>query len=89
MFNPSKQLIIDLTREVLGPDYWLVNSVSLQATHMVVFANFSLAALIEDVATQIIPLGFEKTMGNKGALKIAFKLAKTRISFINCHLPSG
>jgi len=56
---------------------------------MVVFANFSLAALIEDVETFFTPLGFEKTMGNKGALKIAFKLAKTRICFINCHLASG
>ncbi len=89
MFNPSKQLIIDSARAVLGPDYWLVHSVSLQATHMVIFASFSLAALIEDVETQILPLGFNNTMGNKGALKIAFKLAKTRICFINCHLHSG
>jgi hypothetical protein len=89
MFNPSKQLIIDLVRKALGPDFFLVHSVSLQATHMVIFANFSLGAIIEDVESQILALGFNNTMGNKGALKIAFKLAKTRICFITCHLHSG
>lgn len=52
MFKPSKQLIVDNCSKVLGPDYFMVHSVSLQATHLVVFASLKLAHHITKVTSK-------------------------------------
>jgi len=36
-----------------------------------------------------LALGMDGTMGNKGALKVAFNIGHTKICIINCHLHSG
>lgn len=80
---------MDLCKKVLGPQYFLVHSLSLQATHLVVFASIKLASIISSVNSKDVPLGFGKYLGNKGACSVSMNLGKTRINFITCHLHSG
>ena len=70
MFKPSKQVILDALTKVLGPDFFLVHSVSLQATHIVVYASLRIAHLIRDVKSKEVSLGFKGSLGNKGACSI-------------------
>ena len=56
---------------------------------MVVFVHAPLVPLITEAKTNDIPTGFNKMVGNKGAVMISFKLAETSILIINCHMHSG
>ena len=67
----------------------MVSSVSLQATHLVVFAHLKLGPLISSVSTDSVATGLKGSMGNKGSVKVSFKLAETSITVINSHLHSG
>ena len=67
----------------------MMTSVSLQATHLVVFAHEKIVPLITDQKTDDIATGFGNLAGNKGAVMISLKLAETSMLFINCHLHSG
>ena len=89
VFKPSKALMNQMIQECLGEEFSMVGSVSLQATHLVVFARVRLLPLIMKVESDIIATGFGNMMGNKGAVKIQFELAGERMVFINCHLHSG
>lgn len=89
MLKPSKKLIVDLCKKVLGPQYFMVHSLSLQATHLVVFANIKLASIISGVTSKDVILGFGGYMGNKGACSISMSIGTTRVNFISCHLHSG
>jgi hypothetical protein len=89
MFKPSKQKIIDLCKVILGPEYFMVHSVALQATHLVVFASLKLSPVLSDVKSQDFALGYNNNLGNKGACKIAFKLGQTKLCFLTAHLHSG
>ena len=81
--------MVNLCKQALGPDYFLVHSVSLQATHLVVFASLTLAPLITNVKSQDIALGYNNTLGNKGAVKVALSIGRSRLAFITAHLHSG
>ena len=74
---------------MLGDEYVMISSVSLQATHMVVFAHAPIVPLISEQRTDDIATGFKSLVGNKGAVMISMKIAETPIIFINCHLHSG
>ena len=89
MFSPSKEQMNSMVQNVLGPDYVMITSVSLQATHMVVFVHARLVPIIYKQSEDTIATGFKSLMGNKGAVKISFNLAETSMIFINCHLHSG
>ena len=67
----------------------MVGSVSLKATHLVVFMHVRLFPLLTNVTTDTIATGWKNMMGNKGAVKIEFTLARKHFLFINCHLHSG
>jgi len=67
----------------------MVHSVSLQATHLVVFASLRLAHIIHDVKSKDLPLGFKGNLGNKGACSITMTVGETRLCFVSCHLHSG
>ena len=79
----------ELLSNCLGSKYFMVGSVALQATHLVVFAHLRIGPLITDVTTDNIALGMKGQMGNKGAVNIKFKLAQTRMSFTCAHTHSG
>ena len=78
-----------MINDCLGENYFMVSSVSLQATHLVVFAHLKLGPLISSVSTDSVATGLKGNMGNKGSVKVSFKLAETSITVINSHLHSG
>ena len=67
----------------------MVGSVSLQATHMVVYAHMRLMPMISKVSTDTVATGWGSMMGNKGAVKLEFRIAEKRLVFINAHMHSG
>lgn len=67
----------------------MISSVSLQATHLVAFAHIRLIPLITEVIFDDFATGFNKMMGNKGAVTIRFKLGKTSIRVVTAHFHSG
>lgn len=75
--------------ECLGESFKMVSSVSLQATHLVVFAHISLIPLISEVSHADLATGFKSMLGNKGAVTVRFKLGQTAIRVINAHFHSG
>ena len=70
MLKPSKEMLVDMIQESLGPNFILVSSVSLQATHLVVFAHIRLSELITQVESSSVATGFGDLVGNKGATKV-------------------
>jgi len=78
-----------MIKEILGDDYFMLHSVSLQANYLVVFAHIRLHPLVTAVESDNIATGFKNMVGNKGAVKISFKLAETSLCFINAHFHSG
>ena len=89
MLAPSKKAMNEMIKSCLGENYFMVSSVSLQATHLVVYAHIKLSPLITDVTTDSLATGLKGSMGNKGSVKMNFKLAETTMTFINSHLHSG
>ena len=67
----------------------MVGSVSLQATHLVVYAHVRLIPLITKVATDTVATGWGSMMGNKGAVKLEFTIAGKRFLFVSAHMHSG
>ena len=72
MFKPSKELMNQMIEETLGDRYVMIQSVSLQATHLVVFISKRLSPLVHNIESDTIATGFKNMMGNKGAVKIKF-----------------
>lgn len=89
MFSPSKELMNQMIQECLGDQYVMIASVSLQATHLVVFSTTRLSPLISNIQTDYLATGFKNMVGNKGAVKISLNLVDTSLTFINAHLHSG
>lgn len=89
MFTPSKQLIVDCVSKVLGDRFFLVHSLSLQATHLVVFASVRLADLITDVRSKEVAMGFAGLVGNKGACSVSMTVGATKLCLVSCHFHSG
>jgi hypothetical protein len=89
MLSPSKEVMNKMIGNCLGDNYRMVSSVSLQATHLVIFAHIRMIPLISEVKDDFLATGFKKMMGNKGAVTIQFKLAQTKIRVINSHFHSG
>jgi hypothetical protein len=80
--------VLDVCAQVLGDDYIMVHSVSLQATHLVVYASRKIAPLIREVTSQQVALGYKGNLGNKGACAVKMTVGMTKLVFIACHLHS-
>ena len=89
MFKPSKATMNRMIAEALGDDYVMLQSVSLQATHLVVFVSKRLSPLINNVRFETLATGFKNMVGNKGAVMIEFNFVDKKMVFVNCHLHSG
>jgi phosphatidylinositol-bisphosphatase/inositol-1,4,5-trisphosphate 5-phosphatase len=72
MFAPSKEALNQMIQKCLGDNFKMISSVSLQATHLVVFAHMAIIPLITDVSIADYATGFKNMMGNKGAVTIRF-----------------
>lgn len=89
MLTPSKEALNRMVAACLGDNFKMVSSVSLQATHLVVFVHISLIPLISEVSHDDIATGFKNMLGNKGAVTVRFKLGHTSIRVVNAHFHSG
>ena len=67
----------------------MISSVSLTATHLVIFVSKRLSPLISNIQVDTLATGFKNKLGNKGAVMIKFNLVDKEMMFINCHLHSG
>ena len=68
MFSPSKEIMNQMIQECLGDRYFMIGSVCLQATHLVIFSTKRLSPLISNIETDFIATGFKNMIGNKGAV---------------------
>jgi len=48
-----------------------------------------LSPLVSEIEVDTIATGLKNMVGNKGAVKIKFRLVEKTLTFINCHLHSG
>ncbi|CEM02410.1 unnamed protein product [Vitrella brassicaformis CCMP3155] len=70
----------------LGETYFLVRSHTLQALHLAVFARRELRQHFDDINSAHIATGFANLLGNKGGVGISFRIGRTHLLFLNCHL---
>ena len=67
----------EMIQTCLGPDYVMLSSICLQATHLVIYVSKRLSSLISEIVTDTCALGFNGTMGNKGAVMVKFNFVDT------------
>ena len=67
-------------------DFVMLNSISLASSHLVIVCRKYLAPYLSDIRNETLPIGLGNVLSNKGSVCISFKLGKTRIIVINCHL---
>jgi hypothetical protein len=88
MMKTSKEEFNQALVMRMGPDYCLVHSVSLQATHLAIFCHKKLASHISNISSKHTKLGGNGDLANKGGIRISFKLAQSHICFMGAHLTS-
>jgi hypothetical protein len=67
-------------------EFVIINSIALAATHMIIVCKKKYTPYISDIKNESLAVGTGDMLSNKGAVSISFKLGKTRLLFINCHL---
>lgn len=73
----------------LGKDYYLINSGTLGATHLMLIGHNSIREIISDAFVDTVATGIFNLIPNKGGIGISFKLGNKRMLVIGCHLASG
>ena len=86
---PSKEKWEIVLKDYFGEHYVMVSGYALGATHLAVFVHLTLAPIISHVKSDSIATGFQNMVGNKGGIGISFKLGKSNLLFISCHLAAG
>lgn len=69
----------------LGPNYVLMQSCTLMATHIVVFLKKELVDLASDVESASVATGLYNVIGNKGGVAVSLVLGSTSFLFVNAH----
>jgi len=75
--------------QTLGENYFVVESGSVGATHLIVFAHKSLEKLIGFVEHDTVATGVGNIVSNKGGIGISFKLGHTKLMVVGVHLAAG
>lgn len=83
---PSKVKWETMLQAVLGKDYNVIRSHSLQASHLIVFGHESIAHLVSNVRSCSVPTGIGEKMGNKGGVGVSMSLGESTFVFVNAHL---
>ena len=89
LVNQSKLQWETLLRETLGHNYEMIQSHTLQASHLIMFMHKALTPLITNISSFSVPCGLGNQLGNKGAIAISMKISSTSYLFVNSHLASG
>jgi len=85
----NKSAWTDKIKDALGPDYVCLHSISLVATHLVVFVHKFLLPFIKNLKVSQCATGIMNRIGNKGGIGIGFNVGETSLLFVCCHLSSG
>lgn len=88
-FCDSKLSWEDELQSELGDDYLLIESSTLNAMHLAVFAHESILPSIHTVVSSVHRTGLFGCLANKGGCSISLNIANTSFLFTNVHLPSG
>jgi len=67
----------------------LLHSVSLVATHLVIFVHKFILPFVSNIRVSVHATGVMNTIGNKGGVAIGFNVGENSLLFVNCHLTSG
>lgn len=91
MVLAAKQKTIGVIEEYFGTDedtssFTVINSIALAATHLIIICRTKYVPYISNISNESLALGIGDMLTNKGAVCISFKLGKSRLLFINCHL---
>ena len=89
LFYSSKKTWELKLQETLGLNYYLFAANTLGATHVAVFAHFSLKNLLSEPTLQKVSTGFGNVVRNKGAVSVKFLVGSTSVLVVGCHLASG
>jgi len=76
-------------KHFLGDDYDLVAEEAMSGIQVGVFAWKGIAEYVWDVRQAQVATGVANLLGNKGAAQVSFRLGKTKLLFICCHLAAG
>ena len=83
---PKKEKWEATLEAALGTDYDAIHSHALQASHIILFAHKSISHLVSNVKSLAVPTGIGDTLGNKGGIGIACRIAESKFIFITAHL---
>lgn len=86
MVLPGKEKLVARLVQYFGEEFVMVNSISLAATHMIIFIRKELVPYLSEIKNDQLALGHGDVMANKGSVSIAFKLGNLRLLFITSHL---
>ena len=89
LLNPNKEPWVQRLSTVLGQDYIMLTSHSLQGMHLVVFCWQGILKLVTNIRKAHVATGMGNKMGNKGSVGISFDIGVTSFLFLCCHLASG
>ncbi|CAD8141479.1 unnamed protein product [Paramecium pentaurelia] len=76
-------------KDELGKDYVKVQSTTLNAMHLIVFAHVLLVPKIKNGRPYTLSQGFMGIVGNKGGIAISLNINDKIFLFANSHLESG
>jgi len=88
-FTPTKAKWETAISIAVGPDYDVIRSQALQASHSIIFVHRSLLPLISNVKATVVPTGFMDVLGNKGGIGISFNVGISSFCIINAHLAAS
>lgn len=88
-FYESKKRWEAKLADAMGMDYQLIESHSMNALHICVFAHQSIAKDIYRISVDQKASGFLGFMANKGCVSISLSIGNKSFLFMNCHLASG
>lgn len=63
-----------------------ITTVNMFQMFLIVFIKKELYPLVDDITSDIKPMGFASILGNKGGMVISFNIAGFKFVFVNCHL---
>ncbi|KAM3144795.1 hypothetical protein pb186bvf_003104 [Paramecium bursaria] len=89
LFCASKEDWEEKLQTDLGILYKKINSVSLNAMHLVVFAHVKLIPNIKYLNQFSLSQGFMNIVGNKGGVALLFSINDIKFLVVNSHLESG
>lgn len=90
--NKNNEAIVNwvsLISATIGSDFFMVSHKALVGLLIIVFAKKSIKTSIREVTFTDKKLGFNNSLGNKGAVAIRVDIDNCKFCFINCHLESG